>query len=103
MKTYVLVKLLIFVLINLTEQGVPFTWVYFTCNESLRGQTAHSLYCKRNPQQAKIIFVAESAALLLFFDFLCCFGFHKCEGQKEVKKQSYVTSGFFLQFVSVFV
>ena len=35
----------------------------------------HSLHCKRNPQQAKIRFVAESAALLLFFDLRCCFGF----------------------------
>ena len=37
----------------------------------------HSLHCKRNPQQAKNRFVAESATLLLFFDLLCCFGFHK--------------------------
>ena len=36
-----------------------------------------SLHCMRNPQQAKIRFVAESATLLLFFDLLCCFGFHK--------------------------
>ena len=44
---------------------------------TLRDQTVHSLHCKRNPQQAKSRFVAEPAALLLFFDLLCCFGFHK--------------------------
>ena len=48
---------------------------------SLRGQTVHSVHCipscKRIPQQAQIRFVAESAKLLLFFDLLCCFGFHK--------------------------
>ena len=44
---------------------------------SLRGQTVHSQHCKRNPQQANIRFVAESATLLLFFDLLCCFEFHK--------------------------
>ena len=37
----------------------------------------HSLHCNGNPQQAKIRFVAESATLLLFFDLLCCLGFHK--------------------------
>ena len=37
----------------------------------------HSVYCKQNPQQAKIRFVAESATLLLFFDILCCFGLQK--------------------------
>ena len=41
--------------------------------KTLRGQTVHSLHCKRNPQQTKIRFVAESATLLLLFDLL----FHK--------------------------
>ena len=44
---------------------------------SLRGQTVHSVHCKRNSQQAKIRFIKESATLLLFFDLRCCFGFHK--------------------------
>ena len=37
----------------------------------------NSLLCKRTPQQAKIRFFGEFATLLLFFDLLCCFGFHK--------------------------
>ena len=41
-------------------------------------ELAHSLlHRKRNPQQAKIYFVAESAILLPFIDLLCNFGFHK--------------------------
>ena len=36
----------------------------------------HLMNSKRIPQQAKIMFVAESAMLLFFFDLLCCFGFH---------------------------
>ena len=36
----------------------------------------HSEHCKRNPQQDKIRFVAESTSMLLFFDLLCFFGFH---------------------------
>ena len=56
--------------------------IIFMCVEiryliTLRGQTVHSLHYKRNPQLAKIIFVAESATLLLFSDLQCCFGFHK--------------------------
>ena len=43
----------------------------------LLGQNVYSLHCKRNPQQAKFRYVAESANLLLFFDLLCCFGFCK--------------------------
>ena len=45
--------------------------------QSLRGQTVHSVPCKRILQQAQIRFVAESATLLFFFDLLCCFWFHK--------------------------
>ena len=37
----------------------------------------HSVHFKRIPKQAKIRSYAESASLLSFFDFLCCFGFHK--------------------------
>ena len=44
--------------------------------QSLRGQTVHSVPCKRILQQDQIRFVAESATLLFFFDLLCCFGFH---------------------------
>ena len=44
---------------------------------SLRGQTVHFVHCKRIPEHAKIRFNAESTTLLLFFDLLCCFGFHK--------------------------
>ena len=47
--------------------------------KALRSQTVHFVNCKRIPQEAKIRFVAESASLLIFFDLLCCFGFH---GQK---------------------
>ena len=36
-----------------------------------------SMHCKRNPQQGKIRFVAESATLLIFSDLLGCFGFNK--------------------------
>ena len=43
--------------------------------KTLRGQTMHSVHCKRISQLAKIRFVAESATLLLFFDLLRCFGF----------------------------
>ena len=45
--------------------------------KSLRGQTVHSVHCKRIPQQAQLRFVAESATVLHFFDLFCCFGFHK--------------------------
>ena len=37
----------------------------------------HFVHCKRIPEQAKMRFVAESTTLLLFFDLLCSFGFHK--------------------------
>ena len=45
--------------------------------KSLRGQTVHFVHFMRITQQAKIRFVAESTSLLLFFDLLCCYGFHK--------------------------
>ena len=38
----------------------------------LRGQSVHSVHCKRISQQAQTRFVAEAATLLLFFDLLCC-------------------------------
>ena len=37
----------------------------------------HHVHCNWIQQQAKIKFVAESAALVQFFDLLCCLGFHK--------------------------
>ena len=45
-----------------------------TEEETLRGQTVHSVHCIRTPQQAKIRF---DATLLVFFDLLRRFGFHK--------------------------
>ena len=56
--------------------------------QALRGQTVHSVPCKRIPQQVKIKFVAESATLLLFFDLLCCFGFHKQIHKKFYRSKS---------------
>ena len=56
---------------------IYFFFLTFVFKLPLRVQTLNSLHCKRNPQQAKIRLVAESATLLLFFDFLCFFGFHK--------------------------
>ena len=44
---------------------------------SLRSQTVHSVNGKRISQQAKIRFVAEPPILLLLFDLLRRFGFHK--------------------------
>ena len=45
----------------------------------------HSGQCKRVPQQAKIRFVAESAALLLFFDLLAVLD----SFQKQIPKTLY--------------
>ena len=57
----------------------------------------HSLHCKRNPQQAKIRFVAKSATLLIFFDLLCCFGFHKQRPKQTFADSTYIC-GFDLHF-----
>ena len=46
-----------------------------TIFHTIQGQTVHFVNCKRIPLQAKIRFLADSATLLFFFDFLCCFGF----------------------------
>ena len=60
--------------------------------KALRGQTVHSVHCKRNPQQAKYRFVAVPATSLLFFDLLCCFGFQNkyvkyCTAQNRSKNR----------------
>ena len=59
------------------NQNRPFYMQRLANLISLQGQTVHSVHCKRVPQQAKIRFVAESAALQLFFNLLGCFGFHR--------------------------
>ena len=52
----------------------------------------HLVHCKRILEQAKIRFVAESTTLFLFFDLLCCFGFHKHYCLKSVQKGNFAES-----------
>ena len=66
--------------IRTTRSEVPWIKIAESLDKfyrTFRGQTVYSVHCKRITQQAKIKFVAEFAILRLFFDLLCCFGFHK--------------------------